>query len=407
MSAEETRQRELVECAPTTRGTSVAAHWDMRAGFCFLACAFFACNTLSNDLPIERTVKKPPGATGQEIFRHDTFGDEQQWTDKLRMHEVIAASVTPRVALSVGLKVDATAVPPDVLATADLDSTATTIALIGLDAVVGVKGKVVDGQLVEVGITCALCHSTVDDSVTFGIGNRLDGWANHDLDPGAIISLSPALTDAQRAVYASWGPGIYDPRFNIDGINGPVVIPPAYGLRNVARETYTGDGPISYWNAYVAITQMGGKGDFSEPALGIFVDSNVDLVTSKLPALLDYQLSLLAPPPPAGFFDTAAAARGEVVFSTHCACCHAGSTYTDSPALHAAAETGVDGRYALRSVTKQYRTTPLRGLWQHAPYFHDGSAQTLRAVVDHYDGYLGLELSEADKIDLVEFLKSL
>jgi hypothetical protein len=272
-----------------------------------------------------------------------------------------------------------------------------------------VQGKVVDGQLVEVGITCALCHSTVDNSVTSGIGNRLDGWPNRDLDPGLIISLSPALTDAQRAVYASWGPGFYDPRFNHDGINDPVVIPPAYGLAGVALETYTGDGPVSYWNAYVAITQMGGMGDFSDSRIGIDIDVKNDLVTSKLPALRDYQLGIAAPPPPAGFFDGAAAARGAGVFASACASCHAGSTYTDASetTLHAAAETGMDPLYATRSATGLYRTTPLRALWQHAPYFHDGSAATLEAVVSHYNSVLSLGLTADQQSDLVQFLRSL
>jgi mono/diheme cytochrome c family protein len=349
---------------------------------------------------------------GINVFRYDTFGDEQKWTDTLRMHEVIASSVSPATALAVGLKVDVDALPPGiVLDPTVLADPATTVALIGLNAVVGVVGKVDgDGNLLEVGITCALCHSTVDDSFAPGIGHRLDGWPNHDLDAGLIISLSPALTDAQRQVFQSWGPGFYDPRFNIDGINGPVVIPPAYGLGGVPLETYTGDGPVSYWNAYVAITQMGGKGDFSEPALGISIDQNPDLVTSKLPALSEYQLSLLAPPPPTGSFDTAAAERGRTVFegNARCASCHTGTTYTDAGAtLHAATETGMDPAYAERSVTGLYRTTPLRALWQHAPYFHDGSAATLADVIAHYDGTLGLGLTGEQKNDLAEFLKSL
>jgi hypothetical protein len=201
----------------------------------------------------------------------------------------------PVTALAVGLKVDADAVPAGVLETADLTSPATTVALLQLNAVVGVIEKVDDtGTLVEVGITSTPCHSTVDDSVAPGIGHRLDAWPNRDLNPGLIISLSPALSVAQRQVYSSWGAGYYDPRYNIDGINAPVVIPPACGLQGVALETYTGDGPISYWNAYVAITQMGGKGDFSEPRIGISSDQKPDLVTLKLPALHDYQLSLLS-----------------------------------------------------------------------------------------------------------------
>jgi mono/diheme cytochrome c family protein len=378
--------------------------------------ALAACGTDSNDDAAtgQYAAEKPrhpkpvlPVESGQDIFRFHTFGDEQLWTDKLRMHEVIASAVSPAVALSVGLKVDADAVPAEVLATADLEDPKTTIALLGLNAVVGVMGKVENGQLTEVGITCALCHSTVDNAVAPGIGHRLDGWPNRDLDPGAIIALSPALTDAQRAVYSSWGPGRYDPRFNQDGINDPVVLPPAYGLAGVAAETYTGDGPISYWNAYVAITQMGGKGDFSDPRIGISIDQEPDLVTPRLPALRDYQLSLATPAAPADSFDAAAAARGKLVFDANCASCHAGAQYTDSPALHAPSETGMDALYATRSATGLYRSTPLRALWQHPPYFHDGSAATLADVVAHYDRVLCLHLRDADKAALVEFLKSI
>jgi hypothetical protein len=359
-------------------------------------------------------------AAGREIFRFDTFDDEKFWTDTLRMHEVIQAAVTPTVALSVGLKVDSDALPQaikDALAAnqVDLNSTATTLALLKLNAVVGLKGDVqtVNGRdtLMRVGITCALCHSTVDNSFATGIGRRLDGWANTTLNPGAIIALSPALTVDQKAVYNSWGPGRYDPRYSIDGENTPVVLPPAYGLQNVAKETFTGDGPVSYWNAYVAVTQMHGRGNFSDPRLGINIVQQPDLVTPKLPALRDYQLSLPAPTPPAGSFDAAAAARGRVVFTgaAQCASCHAGSTLSDINlgALHAASETGMDPRYATRSATKAYRTTPLRGLFQHAPYFHDGSALTLADVVAHYEGALNLSLTTTQRQDLIEYLKSL
>ena len=354
---------------------------------------------------------------GQYIFRFDTFGNEDLWTDTLRLHEVIQSAVSPETALSVGLKVDATVLPPKFLATADLKSPATTVELLRRNAVVGVVAKVEDRGITSIGITCALCHSTVDDSVAPGVGRRLDGYANLDLDPGAIIALSPALPAAQKAIYNSWGPGRYDPRFNIDGISTPLVIPPAYGLSGVPFETFTGDGPISYWNAYVAVTQMGGHGSFSDPRLGIHIVQTPDLVTPKLPALLEYQLSLPAPPPPAGSFDAAAAARGQALFngSARCGSCHVAPTYSDvqngpdaaTPRLHDAAETGMDPAYALRTATKKYRTTPLRALWQHAPYFHDGSAAGLPAVVRHYDAQLALGLTEAQKADLVEFLKSL
>lgn len=356
-----------------------------------------------------------PGNQGQQIFRFDTFGDEQLWTDTLRMHEVIQSSVSPATALSVGLKVDATVLPSDFLATRDLNNPATTVELIKLNAVVGVVGTVRGKQLKSVGITCALCHSTVDNSVAPGIGSRLDGWPNRDLNPGAIIALSPALSSAQKAVYNSWGPGRFDPRFNVDGINGPVLIPPAYGLQGVGFETYTGDGPISYWNNYVAVVEMGGHGNFSDPRLGITITQEPDLVTPKLPELLRYQLSLSAPPPPAGSFDRMAARRGEALFNNkaRCASCHIPPTFTDvgadpnAPLLHDAAEIGADPTYALRSATKKYRTTPLRGVWQHPPYFHDGSAATLDAVVNHYDRQFGLGLTAKQKADLVEYLKSL
>ena len=364
---------------------------------------------------------------GKQIFRFDTFGDESQWTDALRMHEVIATAVDPTTALSVGLKVDAEALPPAVVAgiqngTVDLKSPDTTITLLKLNAVVGVQGTVesIGGKdtLTRVGITCALCHSTVDNSFAPGIGKRLDGWANRDLNPGAIIALSPALSAATKAVYNSWGKGKYDPRFNQDGLNGPQVIPPAYGLSGIHRITSTGDGEdIAYWNRYVAVTQMGGHGSFSDRRTGVNVTHGTDdLVTSKLPALQAYQLSLNAPPPPAGSFDAAAAARGQAVFNgpAGCSTCHSGPEMTDAndrlhPASEVVSEPELPGvpSYASRSATKQYRTAPLQGLWQHAPYFHNGNAPTLEAVVQIYNTRKSLGLSRTDMADLVEYLKSL
>lgn len=354
---------------------------------------------------------------GKAVFRFDTFGDEQLWTRILRMHEVIERSVSPVAALAVGLKVDSEALPPDFLSTHDLNDPATTVALIRLNAVLGVRGRVAGRRLMSVGITCALCHSTVDDSVAPGIGRRRDGWANTDLNPGAIIALSPAVPPEQKAVYNSWGPGRFDPRFNVDGINFPVVIPPAYGLQGVGFETYTGDGPISYWNNYVAVVEMGGHGSFSDPRLGIEIRQIPDLVRPKLPALLRYQLSLAKPAPPPGSYDPEAAERGRLVFNgaANCASCHVPPTYTDVltgpdpsvPLLHAPSDTGMEPVYASRSATGLYRTTPLRALWQHPPYFHDGSAPTLEAVVDHYVSVFGLVLTEQQQADLVQFLKSL
>jgi len=369
---------------------------------------------------------------GQEIFRFDTFGDEQLWTNVLRMHDVLP-SVTPATALAVGLKVDVDALPPAVIEAlrtnrVDLNDPAVTLDLLRLNAVVGVKGSFNDfKQLTQVGITCALCHSSVDDSFAPGIGKRLDGWANTDLNVGAIVALSPALDAATKTEFMSWGPGKYDPRhhyFNgtsivpLNSPSVPIVIPPIYGLRGVGFETVTADGPISYWNAYVGIGQMGGHGNFSDPRIGVVIQQTPpDLVTPKLPALLDYQLSLQTPKPPAGSFDHQAAARGKQLFrgEARCASCHQQPNLTDVlsapnrnvPFLHSPAEVGMSPVYADRSATKQYRTTPLRGLFQHAPYFHDGSAPDLVAVVEHYDRLFGLRLTAAQKADLVEYLKSL
>ncbi len=368
---------------------------------------------------------------GQAIFRYDTFGDEQLWTDVLRMHEVLP-TVPPTVALAVGLKVDVEALPREVKAAllagdVDLANPAVTVELLRLNAVVGVRGRVNDaGQLTSVGITCALCHSTVDDSFAEGIGKRLDGWANTDLNVGAIAALSPAFDAATKAEFNTWGPGMYDPRHHaFDGTNLlslntpslPIVIPPIYGLKGVGFETFTADGPISYWNSYVGVGQMGGQGNFRDPRIGLFITQAPDLVTPKLAALLDYQLSLRTPKPPKNSFDPAAARRGKRVFRNQagCAACHQAPNFTDVlsgpspkvPFLHEAAEVGMDPRYAARTATGQYRTTPLRALWQHAPYFHDGSASDLMAVVNHYDELFGLKLSASEKADLVEFLKSL
>ena len=372
-----------------------------------------------------------PPLDGKAIFRFDTFGDEQLWTDALRLHEAIA-TVSPATALAVGLKVDVEALPPEVRSAllageVDLNDPAVTIQLLKLNAVVGVVGKVSGaGQLKSVGITCALCHSTVDNSFARGIGRRLDGGPNLDLNVGAIVALSPVLDAGLKAELNAWGPGKYDPRHHIfDGANIvpintpslPVVIPPAFGLQGVGFETFTGDGPISYWNSYVGVSQMGGHGSFSDPRIGVTITQTPDRVTPKLPALLAYQLSLQTPPPPARSFSAPAARRGEALFNgaARCSSCHIPPTYTDVlsgpdrsiPLLHAPAEVGQDPRYAQRSATKRYRTTPLRALGQHAPYFHDGSAADLDAVIDHYDRLFGLRLTKRQRGDLVEFLKSI
>jgi hypothetical protein len=374
---------------------------------------------------------KPRHRDGQAIFRFDTFGDEQLWTDVLQMHEVVA-TLDPATALAVGLKVDVDALPAEVIAglragAVDLTNPAVTVELLRLNAVVGVKGTVNEaGQLTKVGVTCALCHSSVDNSFAPGIGKRLDGWANTDLNVGAIVALSPVLDEITKAEFRTWGPGKYDPRhhaFNgtdiipLNSPSLPVVIPPIYGLKGVGFETFTADGPISYWNSYVGVGQMGGHGSFRDPRIGLFIEQTPDLVTPKLPALLDYQLSLRAPKAPKGSFDPEAANRGKRLFrnEARCATCHQSPNFTDVlsgpgptlPFLHDPAEVGTDPAYAARSATGMYRTTPLRGLLQHPPYFHDGSASDLPAVVNHYDKLFGLNLTAAQKADLVEYLKSL
>jgi mono/diheme cytochrome c family protein len=361
---------------------------------------------------------------GQQIFRFDTFGDERQWTDVLRLHEVINAAVDPLTALSVGLKVDAQALPAAVVAgirsgSIDLTSPATTVALLKLDAVVGLRGTIetVNGvdRLARIGITCALCHSTVDDSLAPGIGKRLDGWANRDLNPGAIIALSPAVDPAMKAVFNAWGAGKFDPRHNVDGLSKPVVIPPAYGLDGIHSVTFTGDGTEpAYWNRYVAVAEMGGEGTVTELRLNLSITNGTrDLVTSKLPALQAYQLSLKAPKAPAGSFDPAAAARGKRVFegAGQCVACHSGKHFTDANlTLHPPADSMAEPEspsYAWRSASKMYRTSPLRGVWQHAPYFHDGSAATLEDVGQIYNRRRALGLSAQQITDLAQYLKSL
>jgi mono/diheme cytochrome c family protein len=385
--------------------------------FCLVAGGLAACGGTDNAKLV---------ADGQQTFRFDTFGDETKWTDALHMDQVVS-TVDPTTALKVGLKVDAEALPASVVAgiqggTVSLTDPATTIALLKLNAVIGVKGTIqtVGGKdtLTRVGFTCALCHSTVDNSFAPGIGKRLDGWPNRDLNVGAIVALSPALDAQTKAVFNSWGPGKYDPRFNFDGKNGPQVIPPAYGLAGVNKITATGDGDnIEYWNRYVGVTQMGGHGTFTDSRVGVNVNNGPDdLISSKLAGLQAYQLSLPAPAAPAGSFDAAAAARGQALFagSAKCATCHSGPEFTDANTrLHPPSDSmgepepaGVPS-YASRSATKQYRTAPLKGVWQHPPYFHNGTAATLDAVVSTYNTRLALGLSASQQADLVQYLKSL
>jgi cytochrome c peroxidase len=383
---------------------------------------------------------------GRQTFRYETFGDEAFWGGTLRLHEAVA-TIAPVDALGLGLKVDVDALPQeiiDALAAGDVDLTdpATTLALLRLDAVVGVKGIFEGDTMTSIGIECALCHSTVDDSFTAGVGHRLDGWPNRDLNVGAIISAAPDLSAVTtllgvdeptlRTVLASWGPGKFDAAvfldgkaFRDDGGSGATLLPPAYGLAGVDGHTYTGWGSVTYWNAFVANLEMQGQGTFWDPRLedearfpiaaaNDFGNRRpeVDRVTAKLPALQFYQLALEAPEPPAGSFDAAAAARGEALFlgDAQCSRCHVPPIYTEPGwNRHTAAEIGIDDFQAQRSPDVHYRTTPLRGAWSRAKggYYHDGRFATLADVVDHYDAHLSLGLTDGEKADLVEYVKSL
>jgi hypothetical protein len=402
---------------------------------------------------------EPETSDGRAIFRFDTFGSEAHWGDALKLHLSIAGEanggvgpgLTPAMALELGLKVDSDALSAGLIRAlqngeVDLEDAATTLTLLQADAVVGVKGFFDgDGRLARVGIQCALCHSTVDDAVLPGIGRRLDGWANRDLNVGAITAFSAdlqPLADALQvdvptvvAVLNAWGPGKFDAQLPLDGKGfGPdgrtaaTLIPPAFGLMGINSHTWTGSwGTIPYWNAFVANIEMHGQGNFFDPRLndpvkyplavanGLFdIRNEVDLITAKLPALHEYQLSLSPPPPPVGSFDEQAAARGEILFATggkaDCARCHMPPLFTESGwNLHTAEELGIDDFQASRSPDGRYRTAPLRGLWTHAKggFYHDGRFATLLDVVNHYDTVLEIGLTDDEKMDLVEFLKSL
>jgi mono/diheme cytochrome c family protein len=393
---------------------------------------------------------------GRQIFRYDTFGSEAFWGDALQLHKAIAGAknggvgggVSPKTALSVGLKVDADALP-DALkqqikdGKVDLDDPATTLALLKLKSVVGVTGIFdANGMLRSMGIQCAFCHSTVDDSFSPGIGRRLDGWANRDLNVGAIVLLAPNLkpftdllgVDAAtvKKVLASWGPGRFDAEldkdgkgFRPDGKQAGTLIPPAFGLAGVNLHTWTGFGSVPYWNAYVALGEMHGTGTFYDarladkaqyPVSAKSGESNVrsmpDRVTSKLAALHFYQLAIPAPTPPAGSYAKDAAGRGKAVFEGKgkCATCHVPPLFTEpGNNLHTPAEVGVDAFQADRSPTHMYRTAPLAGLWSHEKggFYHDGRFATLNDVVAHYAALLKLTLTDRERDDLVEYLKSL
>ena len=395
---------------------------------------------------------------GRQTFRFDTFGDEDFWGGQLRLHEALA-KVTPREALALGLKVSARALPPDLVAAVrlgkvNLDDPAVTATLLKLNAVIGVTGFFdSSGNLTSVGIQCALCHSTVDASFSApgippgNIGQRLDGWANRDLNVGAIVALAPNLmplvdllrlanpgiTDADvRKVLLSWGPGKFDAEllldgkaFQPDGRSAATLIPPAFGLAGVNLHTWTGWGSVTHWNAFVANLEMHGKGVFFDPRLNNapqfpiaaaagFANKRdaVDLITAKLPALHAYQLAIPAPPPPPDSFNAAAAARGQAIFTgkANCATCHVPPIFTEPGwNMHAAAEIGIDSFQADRAPDRRYRTAPLKGLWTHQKggFYHDGRFPTLLAVVDHYSAFFNLQLDPQEKSDLVQYLLSL
>jgi mono/diheme cytochrome c family protein len=393
---------------------------------------------------------------GRRIFRFDTFGDQQFWGDALKLHQAIEGSkfggvgpgVSPSTALAVGLKVDVDVLPASLIqqlknGKVDLNDPGVTLALLKLNSVVGVTGFFKpDGTLKSVGIQCALCHSTVDNSLAPGIGHRLDGWANRDLNVGQIIALSPNLQPfadllgvdqaTVRAVLQSWGPGHFDAElaldgkaFRPDGRTSAVLIPPAFGLAGVNLHTWTGWGSVPYWNAFVANLEMHGKGNFFDPRLDNadqfpiaakagfgHVTNSTDLITPKLAALHFYQLAIPAPNPPAHTFDPQSAQRGQKIFngSAKCATCHVPPLYTDPGwNLHTPSEVCVDSFQADRAPDHRYRTSPLGGLWTHTKggFYHDGRFATLLDVVNHYDGCLNLGLADQDKADLVEFLKSI
>jgi len=392
---------------------------------------------------------------GRDVFRYDTLGSESFWGDALRVHDTIQGAalggvgpgVSPETALAVGLKVDAEALPTElrralVQGQVDLTDPATTVALLSLDSVVGVRGIFAGEQLSSIGISCALCHSTVDDSLAPGIGRRLDGWPNRDLDVGAVIGLAQDLGPLERLlevpeqtvrdVLASWGPGRFDAHltldgkaFRPDGESAAVLLPAAFGLGGVNLTTYTGWGSMPYWNAFVGNLEMHGHGRFFDPRLDdpakypvaflagyADVSSTPDHVTESLAALQMYQLALPVPTPPPGSFDPAAAARGEVVFNgrADCARCHVPPLFTEPGwNAHTAAEIGIDDFQAKRSPIERYRTTPLRGLFTRAQggFYHDGRFPDLPAVVEHYETTFGLGLTPTEKRDLVAYLKSL
>jgi hypothetical protein len=421
---------------------------------------------------------------GRHTFRFDTFGDEAFWGGQLRLHETIN-HLTPRQALELGLKVDSQALPSAVIdaiksGKVNLNDPTVTLLLIKLKAVLGVVGFFnQNGTLKSVGLTCAVCHSTVDNSIAPSIGRRIDGLANRDLNVGAIAASAPNLqpvvdllrladpnitTDKVRAVLNSWGPGKFDAELFLDGkafnpeqvtngvvtgmhVSGATLLPNARGLAGHNLHTWTGGwGSVPYWNAFVAVDEMHGKGTFfderfdnpkqfpiaAKAKLGhVSTDPDSDRVTGKIAALQFYQLALPAIKPRPGIdFDPDAAERGDELFSgkANCNSCHREPLWTEPGwNQHSPAEMKIDGfeaRRAPASIDAQgravhgYRTMNLAGVFirerglfmfprDKGRFYHDGRFQTLRDVVDSYDARFNLGLTNQEKHDLIEYLKSL
>jgi hypothetical protein len=417
-----------------------------------LGCVILTGNVVRG----EKASKDDPLREGRQTFRFDTFGDEAWWGDTLQLHRAIEGAklggvgpgVSPATALSLGLKLDLDALPPSLVqqlkgGKVDLNDPAVTLALLKLKAVVGVTGNFnPDGSLKSMGIQCAFCHSTVDNALVPGIGHRLDGWANRDLNVGAIVAVAPNLqpiadllsTDQAtvRKVLNSWGPGKFDAAlpldgkaFRPDGKPAATLIPPAFGLAGVNLHTWTGWGSVPHWNAFVANLEMHGKGNLYDPRLDDatqfpiaaknrfgHIENNPDLISAKLPSLQSYQLSIPAPAPPSGSFDQRAADRGGKLFrgKAKCGTCHVQPTFTEAGwNMHKPSEVCVDEFQANRAPDHAYRTTPLNGLWTHVKggFYHDGRFATLTDVVNHYDSCFSLGLASQEKGDVVEYLKSL
>ena len=394
---------------------------------------------------------------GRKTFRYDTFGSEAFWGDTLQLHKAIAGEknggvgpgVSPKTALSVGLKVDADALPDALKAQiaagkVDLDDPATTIALLKLNAVVGVTAFTnPDGSVKSMGIQCAFCHSTVDNSFAPGIGKRLDGWANRDLNVGAIVSLAPNLkpyTDllgvdvSNRAEGprqlgagplrrgAEQGRQGLSSRREAGGNAHPTGVRTGrceprhldrFWLSHLLERLCRRD-PDAWSGRRSSMPRFNNKDQYpvsAKSGSGNTRDTP-DRVTAKLAALHFYQLSIPAPKAPAGSYDKAAFERGKAIFdgpaSAPPATCRRSSPSPATTCIRLS-EMGIDAFQADRSPTHMYRTAPLAGLWTHQKggFFHDGRFATLLDVVNHYDAHLKLKLSETNKKDLVEYLKGI